>query len=744
MTWPGLLPPAVGAVAGRLPVFPCLTILDLKAPSTDRGLMAEKTLVREQHGRTRTLDVACPEPIEAGRRAGGGVMGSPVREGRRCVIGGGRRATVFAALLAVSVAACADPGTPGRSRENGATGGVAGDLAAGDWPSYGGDAGAMGYSPLEQIDRDNVASLELVWTWDTGEEPISGPRLPVPGASVRPGAFEVTPLVLNDTMYLSTPYNRVVALDPATGRELWSYDPKTVEWGQPPNGTGFVHRGVAIWSGPEQRRIFLNSRWRLIAIDAATGEAIDSFGDGGEIDLTEHMQWSTNRLHLTQTSPPVIWGDLVIVGNGLWDGFVYERDPPGHILAFDVHTGALAWRFDLIPDPSEFGNDTWEEGSWDRTGHTNAWAPLSVDVDRGLVFAPVGTPGNDYYGGDRLGDNLFAESLVVLDARTGERVWHFQAVHHGLWDWDLPAQPTLFPLTVDGREVDAVAVSSKQGLLFVFDRATGEPVWPIEERAVPQSDVPGERTSPTQPFPTKPPPFAPQGFSEADVVDFTPELHAEALALVRRYRMGPLFTPPSREGTIVSPGIIGGGNWGGTAVDPVTGYLYVKSTNNPALMAIGEADPARTEGLYEIDRSRRTLALSSGLPVQKPPYGTLTAYDLTVGEIAWQVPVGDTRAVRENPALAGVDLPDRLGVTGTPGPIVTGGGLVFLTGGGDALIAFDSRSGAELWSHDLGQTGYANPMTYRAGDGRQYVVIATGRGAGTRLMAFALPGPPVS
>ncbi len=633
---------------------------------------------------------------------------------------------------AIVLASCTEPPVA-------AGGGGAGELASGEWPSYGGDPGAMGYSPLDQIDPTNVSGLELAWTWETGEEPLAGPRLPVPGASVRPGAFEVTPIVVNDTMYLSTPYNRVVALDPATGAEHWTYDPRTVDWGQPPNGTGFVHRGVAMWSGAGERRIFLNTRWRLIAIDAATGAVIESFGEDGEVDLTEHLQWATNRLHFTQTSPPVVWDDLVILGNGLWDGFVYERDPPGHVLAFDVHSGELRWRFDLIPPDGAFGNETWEEGSWDRVGHTNAWAPLSVDVERGLVFAPVGTPSNDYYGGDRKGDNLFAESLVVIDARTGERVWHFQAVHHGLWDWDLPSQPTLFPLTVGGRTIDAVAVSTKMGFLFVFDRETGEPVWPIEERPVPPSDVPGERASLTQPFPTKPPPFERQGFSEEDVIDFTPALRAEALEIVRRYRTGPLYSPPSLEGTIVSPGIIGGGNWGGTAVDPETGYLYVKSSNAPALLALGPADPERTEGDYGIDRGRRSLRLENGLPIQRPPYGTLTAYDLSVGEIAWQVPVGDTPSVRANPALSGVELPDRLGVSGAPGPIVTGGGVVFLTGGGDALYAIDSRSGEELWSHDLGQDGYANPMTYRAGDGRQYVVIATGRGAGTRLMAFALP-----
>lgn len=643
--------------------------------------------------------------------------------------------SVVTSLALIALSSCAEP----RGASTG-QGGPAGDLAAGGWPHYAGDAGAMGYSPLRDIDRNNVSGLELAWTWDTGEEPLSGPRLPIPGASVRPGSFEVTPLVLNDTMYLSTPYNRVVALDASTGRELWVYDPETIEWGQPPNGTGFVHRGVAIWSGADERRVFLNSRWRLIAIDAATGQPIEDFGQGGEIDLTEHLQWSTNRLHYTQTSPPVIYGDLVIVGNGLWDGFAYERDPPGHIMAFDVHSGELRWRFNLIPREGELGNETWEDGSWDRVGHTNAWAPLSVDVERGLVFAPIGTPSNNYYGGGRKGDNLFAESLVVLNARTGERAWHFQAVHHGLWDWDLPSQPTLFPLTVEGRSIDAVAISTKMGFLFVFDRETGEPVWPIEERPVPQSDVAGERTSATQPFPTKPPPFERQGFGEDDLIDFTPALRAEARELVRPYRMGPIYSPPSLEGTIISPGIIGGGNWGGTAVDPETGYLYVKSSNQPALLAIAPADPSRTEGTYDIDRSRRSLRLENGLPAQSPPYGTLTAFDLTVGEIAWQVPIGDTPSVRQDPALEGVELPDRLGVSGAPGPIVTAGGLVFLTGGGDVLYAIDSETGTELWSGDLEQAGYANPMTYRSRDDRQYIVIATGRGAGTRLMAFALSG----
>ncbi|MGH7506615.1 MAG: PQQ-binding-like beta-propeller repeat protein, partial [Longimicrobiales bacterium] len=398
-----------------------------------------------------------------------------------------------------------------------------------DWTVWGGDAGALKYSTLTTIDRGNVQQLEAAWSWEPGEAAVPGPRQPVPGEEVRPGNFETTPLVINDTMYLSTPYNRVVALDANTGEEIWDYDPETVEWGQPPNGTGFVHRGIAIWTGDDgSRRVFLNTRWRLIALDARTGEPIRSFGEDGEIDLTEKLVWPTNRLHYTQTSPPVIYKDLVILGNGVWDGFVYEQDPPGNVQAFDVHSGELVWSFNLIPQAGEFGHESWEDDAWRYTGHTNAWAPMTVDIERGLLYVPVGTPSNDYYGGRRKGDGLFAESIVCLDADTGERVWHFQTVHHGLWDYDLPAPPNLVTIRVDGRTIDAVTALSKAGFTYVFDRVTGEPVWPIVERPVPQSDVPGEQTSLTQPIPTKPAPFAKVGFSEEDVVDFTPELHALA------------------------------------------------------------------------------------------------------------------------------------------------------------------------------------------------------------------------
>ncbi|MDP2958690.1 MAG: pyrroloquinoline quinone-dependent dehydrogenase [Longimicrobiales bacterium] len=641
-----------------------------------------------------------------------------------------RRAAFLSLVLPPLVVACS-PSDGGRTGWT---------PSASEWAYYGGDQGGMRYSALEGVHRGNVGDLQVAWTWATGDVPVSGPFRPIPGQDVRAGNFEATPLVIGDTMVVSTPFNRVVALDAATGQKLWEYDPGTVDWGRPPNGTGLVHRGVAVWSGAGGRKIFLNTRWRLIALDFATGMPVADFGYRGEVDLTEKLLWKTNRLHYTQTSPPVVFGDLVIVGNGVWDGFVYPQDPPGNIQAFDVRTGALAWSFNPIPQEGEPGNETWEDGSWRVKGHTNAWAPMTVDEERGLLYVPMGTPSGDYYGGDRKGNNLFAETLLCLDARTGERVWHFQTVHHGLWDYDLPGPPVLYTATVDGRSVDAVAIAGKTGFVYAFDRVTGTPVWPIEERPVPASDVPGERASPTQPFPTRPPAFSRQGLAEDGLVSLTPELNRKARELVRGLRLGPLFTPPSLKGTLGIPGIIGGGNWGGSAVDPATGYLYVKSSESPALFKLAPGDTARVVAAWDIDREARGLTSVDGVPIIDPPYGTVTAIDMNRGEIVWQSPVGDDARVRANPLLAGVALPERLGVSGAPGPIVTRSGLVFVAGGANVLTAFDAATGERLWEGPLPARGYANPMTYATRDGRQYVVVATGGGAdGGTLVAFALP-----
>ena len=445
----------------------------------------------------------------------------------------------------------------------------------------------MHYSPLSTINKSNVSKLKVAWTWKTDEKLM-------PEKGVAPGSFEVSPLMIDGVLYLSTPYNRVVALDAQSGEKIWDYDPRAYDAGQPPNGTGFVHRGVAFWSDGRQRRIFLNSRWRLISIDAETGKPVSSFGEGGEVDLTKDLLWPVNRLHYTNTSPPVVYKNLIILGNGVADRLVYKNDPPGDIQAFDVITGKRVWKFNPIPQKGEYGNETWEDGAETRTGHTNAWAPITLDEKRGLLYIPFGTPSNDYYGGHRKGNGLFAESLVCLDANTGRRVWH-QTVHHGLWDYDLAAPPTLGTARINGRSKDIVAVAGKTGFLYVFDRVTGVPVWPIVEKPVPQSDVPGEKSSPTQPFPTKPLPFAKQGITESDLIDFTPELKAAALAELKKYRSGPLFTPPSPDGLVMLPGNIGSGNFGGGALNPETGIIYVKATNSANLIRLSKPAPGEAD-----------------------------------------------------------------------------------------------------------------------------------------------------
>lgn len=612
-----------------------------------------------------------------------------------------------------------------------------------EWPVYGGDPGGMKYSALTEINRENVQRLELAWTWNTGEGPM-----PTAGdAFVSPGPFEATPLMIGDTLYLSTPYSRAVALDANTGEELWSYDPRAYEWGQ----TYWHHRGVATWTDGTERRVFINSRWRLIALDATTGAPIPTFGQGGEVDLTKDLIWDVfSRLLYHQTSPPVVYDDIVIVGSAVTDGWVYDRNSPGDVQAFDVRTGERVWSFHTIPQEGEFGNETWEDGSWSYTGSSNVWAPFTLDEERGLVYLPVSTPNGDFYGGERKGDNLFAESLVCLDANTGERVWHFQLVHHGIWDYDLAAPPNLVTIQVDGRTIDAVVALGKTGFAYVFDRVTGEPVWPIEERPVPQSDVPGERTSPTQPFPTKPPPFARQGFTVDDVIDFTPELRAMALEVIKDYRLGPIFTPPSLEGTVVM-GEAGGANWGGAAFDPESGVLYVRGENRARLMRLRESSPE--SGYWRDGRGLAAISPPEGedspywIPIDKPPYTVLTAIDLNVGEHVWQIPLGDSPAIRNHPLLRGLDLPP-LGITKEPahgvfaGPLATGGGLVFISGGGAKLYAIDAANGETLWEGDLGGArGFSNPMTYQTRSGRQFVVIATSREdySDSKLMAFALP-----
>ncbi len=611
-----------------------------------------------------------------------------------------------------------------------------------DWPFYGGDQGGMKFSPLTDVNASTVSRLGVAWEWSPAEKALSQ-------YGTRPGNFQATPLMIDNVLYLSTPYNRVVALNAETGAQLWAFDPKAYEDGQPPNGTGFVHRGVAAWrdsADGNKLRIFINSRYRLFCIDAATGALVDRFGTHGVFDLSKGLVWAINKTHYTNTSPPIVYKDLVILGNGVGDRLAYRNDPPGDVRAFDAHTGRQVWSFRPIPQPGEFGNDTWGSDSWSYTGHTNAWPPMTLDAARGLVYVPLGTPSNDFYGGRRPGANVFAESLVCLDAATGVRKWHFQIVHHGLWDYDNPSPPNLVTIHVDGRSVDAVVQLTKQGFAFVFDRVTGKPIWPIEERPVPTSDVPGEHAWPTQPFPTKPPAISEQGVTLDDAIDFTPALEAAAQKELAKYRLGPVFTPPSMRGTVQRPGLIGGANWGGGAFDPSSGTLFVKTTNQANIARIGKPDtsaanPRASEVDAELTRVGDTnAAFMDGLPLLKPPYGHLVAIDLNRGTIKWRVPFGDMPSLRRHPALKDVALPPALGAPGAPGVLATASGLVIGGGGDIAIHAMAAATGAEVWRSVLPRRVNGTPMTYRSSSGRQFVVVATGGGEDASLVAFALDG----
>ncbi len=624
-----------------------------------------------------------------------------------------------------------------------------------DWPFVGSDQAHTKYSVAEEITSANVGELEIAWKWEPRERPLEA-------YDTQPGPFQATPIMVDGILYLSTMYTRVVALGAETGVELWTFDPRAYEGGPVGAGpTGFKHRGIAYWSDGDEGRIFLNSRDQLYAIDAATGELHAEFGEGGSALLTEGHGRAVSRFEFDQTSPPVVFEDLVIVGSRIPDGVQRKFDPPGTVQAFDARTGERRWVFFTIPQSSDdFGANTWEDESWRFTGHANVWGLMSLDAERGLLYVPTSTPSSDYWGGRRKGANLFAESLVALDARTGQRRWHFQAVHHGLWDYDLSAAPNLVTITVDGRDIDAVAQVSKQGFTYVFDRVTGEPVWPIVERPVDTStDVEGEELYPTQPFPTKPPPFARQGVSLEDANDLTPEIHALAVAEMKRFRLGPLFTPPSLQGTLQRPGASGGANWGGAAFDPETGVLYVRTSEeadtNQVCKNLGD-DPridveysnncpyGATRVMFdEAGGPGAVQVLESELgpiPLTKPPYAHLVAIDLDSGEIVWRVPFGQgSDEIRAHPLLRGVDLPERLGTIGNSGPMATKGGLVFLGGGDPYLYAFDSATGAELWRGATPFPTNSNPMTYQTQSGRQFVVIATGRSADAALVAFALP-----
>lgn len=627
--------------------------------------------------------------------------------------------------------------------------------SAQEWRSYAADGASTKYSSLSQLDASNVGNLQVAWRWTSPDEAIleKDPDL-------KTFVNEATPLMVNGVLYTSTSMSQAAAIDAATGKTIWTYDPKTYENGTPAN-VGFVHRGVAHWEhGDDKRVLYATGDAYLIALNAKTGEPIQSFGQNGRVDLTKGLRREIDRSLYACSSPPVICRDIVVTGATVLDAFAINQVPrrvmpPGDVRGFDVRTGEQKWVFQTIPQAGEYGNDTWEGDSAERTGSANVWTLMSADEELNRVYLPVSTPTNDYYGGERLGDNLFAESLVCLNAETGERVWHFQMTHHGLWDYDLPAAPNLIDITVDGRTIKAVAQVTKQAFCYVFDRVTGKPVWPIEERIVPPSQIPGERAAPTQPFPTKPAAFDRQGLTDDDLIDFTPELHRIAQEVVSAYDFGPLYTPPTIRGVIQVPGLVGGASWAGAAVDPGRGVIYVPSYTNPAVLTIKEAkegSPFAYTGSYAWGPSG-----PDGLPILKPPYGRITAIDLNTGDHIWMTSVGE--GPRNHPLLEDLDLPP-LGWNRRVFPILTPN-LVIAVQAGIAreagiskwknaalfesefhdpyLFAFDPKTGEQVARVLMPGNAFGAPMTYEV-NGKQYVAAPIGGvDQPAELVAFTLP-----
>ena len=643
-----------------------------------------------------------------------------------------RRAT---AGVAVAIAACLLTSARGA------------DGPGSEWRQYSADSYSSKYSPLDQINLSNVGQLRVAW-----RRPHVDPGMLQANPTAKPSnRYTATPIMTDGTLFVPDGFGLVAALHPGTGRAKWTQTPLTP--GVQGLMSGGAHWGVSVWGRGADARIFTTRGPYLFALQASDGRPVASFGDGGKVDLNvglgplmQTFRWS---------GVPLVARDVVVIGSSMLEQDSARRrsGPPGDVRAYDVRTGALRWTFHVIPHAGEAGSETWEQGAAAYTGAGNVWSMMSADDELGYVYLPTSSATNDMYGGHRLGNNLYTSSIVCLDARTGRRIWHFQTVHHDLFDYDNPAAPILADLTVSGRRIKAVVQVTKQGFTYVLDRTNGTPVWPIEERPVAASTVPGERAAATQPIPSRPAPFERQGVQADDLIDFTPELRREAQAIARQYAMGPVYTPPSVRGdgpptlgTLQLPGSNGGVAWTGAAFDPERQMLYVPSKTNPFAADVIATDAAETDLRYRAG-TRALVSGPRGLPLVKPPYGRVTAIDLKTGEHAWMSANGD--GPRFHPDLKALNLPP-LGQAVRSGILVTKS-LLFVTegdqlhprtppgGGGRKARVFDKATGRAVWEMELEAGATGAPMTY-AFNGRQYIVFAIGgaQHAG-ELVALSLP-----
>ncbi len=608
-----------------------------------------------------------------------------------------------------------------------------GNYAGTNWSGYAGDNTKSRYSTLVQINKQNVSQIKQAWIYRSGDF-----------SNELKTTNECNPTIVNGALYASTPELKLVALNAATGKELWRFDPLTKEVLQELRtkekidikpGTGYwLSRGVIYWERGKDKRVYFCAGIYLFAINANTGNLIVSFGENGKIDLRQGLDRDVKGMHFNSTTPGVIFKNNLIIGSTVGEG--PAQAAPGFVRAFDIHTGKLNWVFHTIPQAGEYGNNTWENDSWKKAGGVNAWGGMSLDVRRGMVFISTGSPTWDFYGVDRPGDNLFANCVLALNAATGKRIWHYQVIHHDIWDKDLPCPPNLVTIKQDGKKIDAVAQVGKTGYVYVLNRETGKPIFPIEERPVPPSEIPGERASLTQPIPTKPKPFARVNLTEKDLTNISPEAHANALEIFKNSKSGPQFTPISNKLTLIIPGTLGGANWSGASFDPETGLLYVNSNDLPSHIGLVPNPSGKPYAFKNTGYNR--FWDTNEYPLITPPWGSLTAINLNTGDFAWQVPLGEFDELTKK----------GISPTGAPnlgGSMVTAGGLVFIASTKDEKFrAFDKETGKILWETKLPAGGYASPGTYMV-NGKQYIVIACGGGgkmltkSGDHYIAFALP-----